>query len=122
MTRYITMLLVALAATGLEAQTYSAALKAVLADPEARQVMMQRTELAQLRDDLMSAVKLLARAQRHAPNNYPSTVSVATAGMQPALQTMPTLPTTVVDLAAEPRSTLTEHAIEIRAPSRGHII
>lgn len=117
MTRYIAMLLVALAATGLEAPTYSAALKAVLADPEARLAVMQRTELAQLRGDLMSVVKLLARAQRHAQSNYPSTVSVATAGLQPALLPTAALPATVAGRAAQPRGTLTEHAIEIRAPS-----
>lgn len=117
MTRYIAMLLVALAATGLEAQTYSAALKAALADPQVRQVMMQQTEFTQLREDLLSVVKSLVRAQRHSPSNHPSTSSVACAVMPPASLPMPTLTAAVGQRAAEPRATLTEHVIEIRAPS-----
>lgn len=117
MTRYIAMLLVALAATGLEAQTYSAALKAALADPQVRQVMMQQPEFAQLRDDLLSAVKSLVRAQRHSPSHHPSTSSVACAIEQPATMHLTAPAATVGQSPAEPRGTLTEHVIEIRAPS-----
>ncbi len=121
MTRYITLLLVALAATGLEAQTYGAALKMALADPGVRQVMMQQPEMASLRDDLLSAVKSLVRSQRHINNNYPSTHSVAQAGISPAPIGMATHSISALTEQPEPLTSMTRHAIEIRAPSLSNL-
>lgn len=67
MNRYITALLVVLAATGVEAQTYRSALKLVLGDLSAEQIIGQ-PEAKALEEDLLTIIKALKQADLNGPH------------------------------------------------------
>jgi hypothetical protein len=73
MNRYITVLLVVLAATGAEAQKYESALKLAMADMSYQEVLRQSEALA-LEHDILSVIKALKQASEKEFNKkiYPT--------------------------------------------------
>ena len=67
MNRYITALLVVLAATGVEAQTYRSALKLALGDLSVEQIIDQ-PEAKALEEDLLTIIKALKQADLNGPH------------------------------------------------------
>lgn len=63
MNRYITALLIVLAATGVEAQTYQSALKLALTDISYDE-FIQKPEFQALEEDIMSVIKAIKAAQK----------------------------------------------------------
>jgi hypothetical protein len=73
MNRYITVLLVVLAATGVEAQKYESALKLAMTDMSYQEVLQQSEALA-LEHDILSVIKALKQASEKEFNKktYPA--------------------------------------------------
>lgn len=69
MNRYITVLLVVLAATGVEAQKYESALKLALADMSYQEVLRQ-PEAQALEHDILSVIKALKQVSEEDFNKY----------------------------------------------------
>lgn len=72
--RYITALLVVLAATGMEAQTYQSAMRLVLADIPYEQVCLQ-PEAKALADDILAVIKALKQANDQSQRDQEPSVS-----------------------------------------------
>lgn len=79
--RYITALLVVLAATGMEAQTYQQALKFVQADISYEE-FIQQPEVKALEEDLLCAIKAIKEASdlqaKNQQHSYVATLPVST--------------------------------------------
>lgn len=76
MNRYITALLIVLAATGVEAQTYKSALKLALTDISYEE-FIQQPEIKALENDILSAIKAIkAEEDAKEPNKlFPYAIS-----------------------------------------------
>ncbi len=68
MNRYITALLVVLAATGIETHTYQSALKFALTDITYEEFIKQPQAKA-LEDDILAIIKAIKKAQQDAPSS-----------------------------------------------------
>lgn len=67
--RYITALLIVLAATGVEAQTYKSALKLALTDISYDE-FIQQPEIKALEDDILSVIKAIKLADENYTKNH----------------------------------------------------
>ncbi len=74
--RYITALLVVLAATGMEAQTYQQALKFALTDIPYDE-FIQQPEAKALEEDILCAIKIIKEASEKEPATLPHSLASA---------------------------------------------
>lgn len=119
MTRYLTLLLVAIAATGIEAPAYEAALKAVLGDASSGLVMVGDNEMRCFDADLRAVVRVLASQQKK--KDTEDSYSHYYITRHQADNSMPGSATVLVPCSPQPLLTAqcTEGTVDIRAPSIG---